>query len=492
MSFIRLFDGDFDVTTVFHSSDVQSNINDEFLSATPLKIHGFDGIASEANGNYSLTGDICNCFPSLVKNVSTSNATLSNSVDFFNSDSFYYFKSPAVNSNTSFDSLYAHPDFFKIENDSSKFSGQSHYINFLLDTDSGDSDSTSYFGFLFDDENNAGTKKYLNHNLSSATFNLSYSFISQNQRSFETGLLFKQSNNFFVLNFGSTGSDSTATPITLSKSYNDFNFTLIYGELGASFDTSGQTPFEVGVYFKDSSGGDRRGLATNFVLQINNIAPKKYYLFNHNDKAVISDVNCSVSNDANYIYSDQPINAHCHYFYPNNGSTALFTNQKGYAVNYGLESQAVSSKTLNSDSDSLIDSLDFNDPYGMQNASYSLLNESSFTTASIEYNERLDIILEGFKYTYDGSDSRILLDNNILNITTMFEYISNIINLESSNTGIRALKDPNSNDLIFWRPKGGSSVSGYASVYLNSGTVNLPINTTTDNYYIAPTPTETP
>ena len=216
MSFIRLFDGDFDVTKAFHSSDVQSNINDKFLSATPLKIYGFDGLASEVNGNYSLTGKTCNCFPSLEKSISNLNATLSNSSNFFNADSFYYFKSPSEYSNTSFDSLYAHPDFFQIKNDNSKFSGQSHYINFLLNTKSGDTNSASYFGFLFDDENDVAKRKNLNYNITSATFNLSYSFISQNERSFETGLLFKQSNNFFVAEFGTTGSSSSATSISLS------------------------------------------------------------------------------------------------------------------------------------------------------------------------------------------------------------------------------------------------------------------------------------
>ena len=69
----------------------------------------------------------------------------------------------------------------------------------------------------------------------------------------------------------------------------------------------------------------------------------------------------------------------------------------------------------------------------------------------------------------------------------MFTYVSTLINAKTSETGIRSTKYSLSDDLIFWRPKGGPTVSGYCLVYL-SETVKLPISSTTFDYYITPTP----
>lgn len=483
MSFIKLFDGDLDLSSKYPGQNLTPNISDKLFAATPLKIYGFNGLASEVNGNYSLTGETCNCFPSLEKNTSILNATLTSSSNFFNSDSFHYFQSPSVKGTNTYDSLYAHPDFFTINKDSSKFSGQSHYINFSLNTDVSNSNSNAIFGFLFDDENNNLDKKYLNYNLLNSTIQIGYSFISENSKSFSTGLLIKQLNNTFILDFGSTGSNATASAISLSKNIASSTFDLIHGATGSSLDLSGKTPFELGVYFKDSSSGNSKGLATNFSVQINNISPQKYYIFNKDNKTVISDEHCSISGSSNYIYSTENLNDHCHYFNPSNGSTALFTNQKGYAVNYGLESKATTSFIKNSDADATIDSLD-TDPYGMYGAGYSVLSESLFSNLSIGADNKMDFTIEGFKYSYDGTDNSLTSSNNITDIPSMFKYIATLINAKTLETGVRAEKYPLSDDLIFWRPKGGDFVSGACSV----GAEILQIKQTNFNYYITPTP----
>ena len=96
----------------------------------------------------------------------------------------------------------------------------------------------------------------------------------------------------------------------------------------------------------------------------------------------------------------------------------------------------------------------------------------------------MDFIIEGFKYYYDGTDNTLTTTNNIVDIPSMFQYITTLINAKTFETGIRAEKYVLSDDLVFWRPKGGDSVSGYCSV----GSDTLPINQTSFDYYITPTP----
>ena len=124
-----------------------------------------------------------------------------------------------------------------------------------------------------------------------------------------------------------------------------------------------------GVYFKDSASGDYRGLATNFKLQINGLTEKKYYIFNKDNKTVISDTKCSDLTGSNYIYANESINSHRHHFKSSNGSSPLFTDQNGYAINYGIEKEASPINIKNSDADATLDSKDI-DPYGRQGASY--------------------------------------------------------------------------------------------------------------------------
>lgn len=486
MSFIRLFDGDLDLSNFYPGQNLTPNISDKIFSSTPLKIYGFNDLAKEANGNYFLNGEECNCYPTLEKSVSSSSATLTNSSNFFNADTFYYFRSPSIKSNQSYDSLFAHPDFFKIVEDSSKFTGHSHYINFLLDTNKDKPDTTAYFIFIFDDEENSFKKKYLNYNLSEATLTLSYLFSSLNERSFSTGLLFKQSNNFFTLDFGLTSSSSSPGSFSSSKVVSSSTFTLLYGESGSTLDLSGKTPYEVGVYFKDSASGDYRGLATNFKLQINGLTEKKYYIFNKDNKTVISDTKCSDLTGSNYIYANESINSHRHHFKSSNGSSPLFTDQNGYAINYGIEKEASPINIKNSDADATLDSKDI-DPYGRQGASYSILTENMLSSSGVTFESKIDFLIEGFKYSYDGTDTDLTSNNGITDIPSMFQYISTLINSKSSETGIRSDKYALSDDMIFWRPKGGPSVSGYCLVYL-AETIKLPIESTTDDYYITPTP----
>ena len=484
MSFIRLFDGDLDLSSSYPGSNLKSNISDELISGTPLKISGFTGLASEANGNYFINGATCNCHPALENSTSASNVALSNSSDFSNSDSFYYFRSPsALNNNNTFDSLYAHPNYFKVVSDSAKFSGASHYLDFSLETDASNSNSSSYFAFVFDDENLNNVKKYLNYNLSSSTLNLSLSFINKTAGSpgFDCGLIFKQSGNFFAISMGSTGSSSSATSLSFSKTASSQTPTFVYGSSSSSLDLSGQTPYEIGVYFKDVKNGHVDALATNFNLSITNVTPKKYFIFNKDNKTVISDKICDVAGNAHYIYSNSALNSTSYIFSSSSGSTSLFSNQKAYGVNYGTESEATTHYVRNSDADATLDSLDA-DPHGKTGASFSVLPESGFTSAGISYNIKIDFVLEGFKFEFDGTNNGILNSNSIIDVETLFIYIAILINTKTSETGIRAEKYSGSSDLIFWRPKGGPYVSAYANAYVSNAEIRIASQNSNYNY----------
>lgn len=483
MSFLKIFDGDVDLSNLYPDVDLSSNINDTLYATTPLNISGFTGMANSANGDYEADGQECNCIPSLTKKAATSNLLLSNSFNFLNLDSFYYFRSPSIISeDQSFDSLYAHPEFFSIKQDGNLFDDNSHYLNFKINSFDNSVTGDSIFGLIFDE--GLAPKRFLN-NLTSSFLALDYSFIFHSQGSeviasaeqgFEIGLLAKQLDTFHIAPIGFTHTPQTVSPSSLPAiPFNDLNFEIIYGNSKSNFDYTGSIPYELGIYFKSPNDFTREASITNINLNLFNTKTKEFFLFKENDKTVISSEHCSTSNDASYIYSNDSIESEVHNFSSLNGSSSIFTNQSALSKILSEEFHATSSLMLHSDYDNLEDSLD-SDPYGKTGAVFTKFQENQLNEYLGQMSEEVTLNIEGFIFKLNISE------NNIFDIKSFFQAFSDLVNLQHQLTGVYSEVYDLNNDFFFWRPKKGSEVVAFFEFQVNEQLIRVTIEPSIIDY----------
>jgi hypothetical protein len=396
-----------------------------------------------------------------------------------NLDSFFYFRSPSLNQRqNSFDSLYAHPNYFSIKEDSSVFNGHSHYLNFRIDSFENEQNGDSIFGMVFDDLNSP--KQFLNDLTSSfATLNYSFLFksdVPENDQGFEVGILIKQLDTFFIAPIGFTNINKTPSNSSLpAVLFNSLNFENVYGNNDLNVDFSGYVPYELGIYFKSNNEIERQGAITDINLNIFNAKTKDFFLFKEGTKTAISTSHCSTSGSSNYIYSNESLETIPHNFNFLNGGSSIFTNQSGHSKILTEESHGSSSLIIHSDDDSLPDSID-SDPYGKYNALFTKFSEYQFNNYLSEMSNAVKLFIEGFSYEVD------LLESEILDIISLFDTFSSLINSNYLNTGVYSEVYELNNDLFLWRPKKGPQVVGYFEILVNGEAIKITVEPSIIDY----------
>tara|TARA_B100000902_G_C27319591_1_gene923508 strand:- start:3540 stop:5021 length:1482 start_codon:yes stop_codon:yes gene_type:complete len=463
MSFLRIFNGDVGNSNIFN--------NDSGIAFKKIYVSGFDS-SPDANGEYAPNGEMCNCAPLFKNTAYSKNLTFSNSDNFFNLDDFYILNSYSDNNlKSDFSIDPAYPSNIEVNKDS-KFNGSS-YLSFNLNTNLNNSSlpNFSYLGILFDDPVEAKKPNYINHNIEDSLVNLTFSFCfdSDNEinqlNGFTLGIFIKQQESYYTFDLGRSGNSIEEKALSLSKNLRSSYFNKISGSGSEKPNLSGSSPYELGFFIGDSKSGSRKGYISNVSIAFNGVSFKNYYIYRDDISTVLSDLPCSTAGLSNFIYSSSPIDSGSFLFDGKRGASSLFGEDHGIGTTHIQNSVATVTKKSHSDLDGVYDYLDLY-PFNKDFANISIFRYSNISGVYPSL-VKLTFNVEGFQYIYDPDENYLTTLNDI------YDYISNLVNKETSVTGIYSQADTSINQFLFWRPKGGDYVKFSVDLEYRGQTTNF-------------------
>jgi len=332
--------------------DSKSSIDSDLvLGSKNIKVSGFKDSAALANGLYQLSDIKKECSPVYIKPGEVSSFNFTAFSDFSNLKNFSFFNE--------FKYFPLGDEVVTFTEDSIDLSFNPHSHNTFL---SFFSDSTSY------------QKRDQNFiNLDSTTISINVNVSSNLSSTYDIGICLRQFDNYFALPFGEINISSEPSNHIIEKAYSSSDLVNVF----SNYDTEdpmkdlnliddGSTVIEFGIYVKSKSDISEELFIHDFSLSIFNSVSPNFYIFDNDDKLVLSS-SLEDPSSGNFIYSNESFRKKfhgletislisasseedffyrgrldCYFFNGKWGSSAFFYNQQATCQIIRSEEQEVS------------------------------------------------------------------------------------------------------------------------------------------------------
>lgn len=463
------------------SSKPSPSAPSDFILQPRIQASNFKYSSHFANGEYIATGEIYKDQPVFKNKKETHSLILNNYIRDYKFNHYHGFEK---NSQGEYYYINTYHEYIEPLKNNSLFSNAANFLNFKFQKNK-DSNNPIHLGFLFYKDFEEKSFHYLNENISSSDFKLSfeYMFPSENYISpVNFGILIEQNNDFYKIPLSYLGFSPSIAKVNIENNFlNLNNYSIFSSKEDLPLDLSGDKSFQIGFYADCDSAFDV--YLSNFEFEIKNFYKNSSYLFfdsiegSEDLTSIISTNNQNINK--HYIYGPKDNfnedNFVFNSLYDESFSfSSDFSSQNGYIHALGKFIEIPGNRILDPDGDGLVGEQDL-DPYNLLlNQSISVIFSERFFDLGVSrgvIGQKLKINIEGYSVEFDNTLDNYLDGELVTSLYQALQYLINKFNSNHHQTGIHLSGfGPN---IAAFRPKGGSIVLFSCDVTFNNYSVTL-------------------